>query len=139
MMSYDRESEEQRLERADEVREYLEARTEVDVRSGCWVWTQAGRDGEYGKGTYRGFTWRTHRLAFHYLVDYLHRKVPVHHRCGNALCCNPEHLQRTTQQDNAAEMLARTAMLEEMASLRDEIDRLRGLLEQQETTTDEGA
>jgi hypothetical protein len=129
MMTHDRESEDERLERAEEVRAYLEARTAVDPESGCWLWTQKGRDGKYGKGTYRGYTWRAHRLSFHYLVDYLHRKVPVHHKCGEPLCCNPQHLQRTTWEDNTAEMWARQNLLEEMQALRDEIDRLKRLLE----------
>jgi hypothetical protein len=124
MMDYDRETEEQRVERAEAAREYLLARTEIDERSGCWVWQPDSRDGAYGKGSFNGYTWRTHRLAFHYLVRYLHRKVPVHHRCGVALCCNPDHLQMTTQQDNAAEMLARVGLIEEIEALRDQVQSL---------------
>ena len=138
MMTYERETEDRRLERAEEVRAYLMARVDIDERSGCWVWNLKGRDGAYGKASYNNYTWRSHRLAYHYLVDYLHRKVPVHHRCGETLCCNPDHLQRTTWQDNAAEMMARTSLMEEIQALRDEVQRLNGALEVTETEKKEG-
>lgn len=129
MMDFERETEEQRVERSSEVSAYIAERVSVDAESGCWIWAMKSRSGRYGKCSYRGSTWRAHRLAYHYLVKYLHRNTPVHHRCGVSLCVNPDHLQMTTHSDNTAEMLARTAMLEEIQALRDMVGELQEQIE----------
>lgn len=133
MMTHERETEEERLAMVEKAERYIKSRVTVDPDSGCWMWDLATNEGGYGRGTFNYSSWLTHRLSYHYLVKYLHRKVAVHHMCGVSGCCNPDHLQQVTWQDNTAEMLARTNLLEEIQALRDEIERLNGLLDTQHT------
>jgi hypothetical protein len=86
--------------------ERLEKRTKV--RGECWEWHGARNSDGYGYlRDGNGRQWRVHRYAYHHLVAYLHKDQVVHHRCANRACWRPEHLQATTQADNAAEMLSR--------------------------------
>lgn len=41
----------------------------------------------------------------------------VHHVCARTSCVNPDHLQRVTQRENAAEMLERNYYLGRIAAL----------------------
>ena len=80
----------------------------------CWEWKGAiakrkDRKGKgYGRFQYNGKSVLAHRFSFK-----LHSKQnlqpfePVHHKCGNTLCVNPNHLQKTTPHANTAEMLER--------------------------------
>ena len=107
---------------------YIMERIEIDGLSGCWVWQKATTSRGYGVLRWRGQQWRAHRFAFHYLVDYLHKADPVHHRCSNSSCVRPDHLQRTSHQENTAEMMGRQYMLDEIEGLRIELSEAREAL-----------
>lgn len=102
--------------------EYILERVTVDQFSGCWEWQKATSPTGYGVMRWGPKVWRAHRFAYHFLVGYLHKAEPVHHRCGNRLCVNPEHLQAVTHEQNGAEMLARQYLLDEIEGLRIELD-----------------
>jgi len=104
-------------------RDYILKRIWVDKFSGCWVWQKARSNG-YGRMRWGSEHWSVHRFSYHYLVAYLHKSSVVHHTCSNRACCNPAHLVAVSHHDNAAEMRGRAFYEEELAHLRDEVDRL---------------
>lgn len=89
-----------------DIRERLARRTELDVATGCWVWTGNTRAG-YGRISMSVGAERkarrfrlVHRVAFEALVGPIPSGLSVLHRCDNPPCCNPEHLFLGTIADN---------------------------------------
>lgn len=91
---------------------------------GCWEWT-AAKD-MYGYSTFVGDgDYHTgHRFSYD-----LHNEtktpshIPIHHKCGNRGCVNPEHLQAVTPRENNAEMLERNFYLRRIAQLEALLDK----------------
>ena len=81
-----------------------------EMPSGCWEWQGYRRPEGYGQiglgGRSAGIT-STHRAAW--LIT--HGGIPegrvVRHRCDNPPCCNPDHLELGTHQDNANDAVER--------------------------------
>lgn len=91
----------------------LQSRSNVS-ESGCWEWTgalsrhsQYSDRGGYGRIRDGARMVYTHRAA----VLATGRDIPagmnVHHVCHNRRCCNPEHLQVVTAEENIREAAAR--------------------------------
>lgn len=93
--------------------------------SGCHEWegytSKAGYPQTHVDGDRRAYV---HRLVVEALLGKPLGKHPVHHKCANRLCVNPEHLQVTTHRENTAEMLSRQALLAEIAELRSVVESL---------------
>lgn len=79
------------------------------TESGCWEWQGRLRDG-YAYTRIAGKDIATHRLALEASLGLTLGDQPVHHKCANTQCVNPQHLQPVTHRENIAEMLARTYM-----------------------------
>jgi hypothetical protein len=80
--------------------------------SGCWeiqTFRRHSRDWEggsgYGEMSYRGKTWRAHRLAFRLVKGPIPAGHVVRHTCNNQCCCNPDHVVSGTQKDNIADCI----------------------------------
>ena len=71
----------------------------VDDDTGCWVWQRAVNSSGYGHLYVNG----VHKYAHIHAYEQAHGEVAnngitigsrqVHHKCGNRLCVNPEHLE----------------------------------------------
>jgi integrase len=74
----------------------------VDEETGCWVWTGARNEQQYGR-----IAIDVHRVSF----EVFHRADPgeliVAHSCDNPSCFNPEHLWAGTQQENVDDAIAK--------------------------------
>lgn len=70
----------------------------------CHIWTGShsgnGRGGQYGRISVNGVTSATHIIAYTHYHGYIPNKMQVDHLCNNRLCCNPEHLELVTHQEN---------------------------------------
>ena len=78
--------------------------------SGCWLWTRGLGRGGYGKVTFRGKTWSTHRLAWTLTNGVIPDSMQLNHSCDNRLCCNPDHLKTGTQKQNIEDAVSRGRM-----------------------------
>lgn len=86
--------------------EYVFARIEIDVITGCWNWQLALDSNGYGPVKYRnGLTpelkvSRAHQLTYLLWKGDIPEDMVVCHKCDNPQCCNPDHLFLGTQDDN---------------------------------------
>ncbi|MFD4905014.1 HNH endonuclease [Kitasatospora purpeofusca] len=83
---------------------------------------------------YAGICWkskqyRAHRFVYEHLCEPLPPGVVVHHKCGNKLCINPQHLQPVFPHENVAEMFERNTYLDRIRELESEVRRLEGQAE----------
>ena len=70
-------------------------------RLACHPWRGGATGSGYGivQGSirYQGYSFLAHRVAWALAHDAEPGDLPIHHRCGNPLCCNPAHLYRGGQ------------------------------------------
>lgn len=90
-------------------------RDTATTEAGCWEWQRTLKDG-YATISVAGKTKSVHRL----MAEAKHGPLgtePVHHRCANTQCVNPDHLQPVTHRENVAEMMARRYYVQRIAEL----------------------
>src|SRR5258708_4616071 len=61
--------------------------------SGCWPWIGYSDKRGYGRFDHGKSRWQAHRLSYELLKGEIQDGMDVHHKCGNPLCCNPNHLE----------------------------------------------
>lgn len=76
----------------------------IDPITNCWNWTRQLHQG-YGRVYFRGRPWSVHRVLylwkFHELPEYnFSGEFVLDHLCDNRSCCNPDHLQITSNKNN---------------------------------------
>lgn len=104
--------------------------------NGCWNWqgkkthqksTTRGRYGLFriGPVSEQVSPALAHRFSYeaHNNIT-LTTAEPVHHKCANTLCVNPDHLQVITPEENTAEMFERHSYMKRIAELESELQRL---------------
>ncbi len=69
--------------------------------TGCIEWTFNTDRGGYGKVGLFKQTFPAHRMAYYLYYGVDPCDLMVRHKCNNRLCCNPDHLELGTAQDNA--------------------------------------
>jgi hypothetical protein len=80
----------------------------------CWEWQ--GTKNEHGYGYFSiPNDGKNKKIKAHRLSYYIHYKVDpigflVRHKCDNPACCNPNHLELGTTQDNVDDMKNRGRM-----------------------------
>lgn len=82
----------------------IENNIQVSVDSGCWIW-QGGKDRD-GYGT----MWigpkptrkrrYVHRMSYEAFIDEIPDGLEIDHLCRVKICCNPDHLEVVTTQEN---------------------------------------
>lgn len=67
--------------------------------NGCWIWDNLRPNG-YGYLCVGKKTVSTHRYFYEQFVGPIKYDLVIDHLCRNKACCNPEHLEAVTQQEN---------------------------------------
>lgn len=98
----------------DDTKEYFYGNIKDKIRiysikdeNGCWIWQGAKNTFGYGIVGDSSKTIKAHRASYEAYVGLLTEGTVVHHKCANASCVNPKHLQAITSIENVAEMLER--------------------------------
>jgi hypothetical protein len=70
--------------------------------SPCWIWQGTMHDKGYGLFSYKGRSYRAHRISLKLAGVELPLKTTVHpdHLCPNRRCVNPLHLEPVTAREN---------------------------------------
>jgi hypothetical protein len=68
--------------------------------SGCWLWTGSLNSNGYGKFKRAGRMTYAHRASFEAAKGPIPRGLTIDHLCRNRRCCNPDHLEAVTHQEN---------------------------------------
>ncbi|WKW86050.1 HNH endonuclease [Gordonia Phage JonJames] len=91
---------------------------------GCWLFPTTNKYG-YGQMMVARSRTTVHRHSYEWSTGVqLDPSMPVHHSCSQKACCNPEHLQCVTPQENLAEMLERRYYLSKISKLESRIKEL---------------
>jgi hypothetical protein len=70
-------------------------------KNGCWEW--AGAINKYGYGSFRGHNskdTKSHIFSYELHKGEISTGLQLDHLCRNRSCCNPEHLEAVTVQEN---------------------------------------
>lgn len=59
----------------------------------CIIWTGVKQSRGYGRITISGERFLAHRIAYERKHGYVPEHLDVHHKCGNKLCINTDHLE----------------------------------------------
>lgn len=68
--------------------------------SPCWERQRACNSGGYGTVVVNRVVWATHRLFYETFKGPIPEGLVVDHLCSNRRCCNPDHLEAVTEQEN---------------------------------------
>ena len=71
-----------------------------EPNSGCWLWTRQVSENGYAHFYYKGRTTYAHRAAYELYVGDIPQGYHVDHKCRVRSCCNPDHLEAVTPQEN---------------------------------------
>lgn len=93
----------------------------------CRVWTKG--KAKYGNVWHDDRAWKAHRLSYHLATGFDVRDVPMHHKCANTLCINPEHIEPASTADNTLEMNGRKAYEAQIRALEARVKELEAELD----------
>lgn len=85
-------------------------RVEINPQSGCWEW-QGSRHNRSGHGRMRHPVTQKMVYVHRLMYELAYGEIPVldvvRHRCDNAKCCRPAHLELGSIRDNTQDRLDR--------------------------------
>jgi hypothetical protein len=80
--------------------ERLVSRYEVDLDTGCWLWTGTLTWGGYGQIGGRGTNFAAHRAMWEHKRGPIPEGMVIDHLCLTRRCVNPDHLEIVTYSEN---------------------------------------
>jgi len=76
----------------------LKNKIQIDNNTKCWNWTSALDSHGYGRFHWQRKAVSSHRLVYELIKGHLPSELD--HLCRNTRCCNPDHLEGVTHQEN---------------------------------------
>jgi hypothetical protein len=73
-----------------------------ETEDGCWEWQHPVSEGRYPTMRCGKNSVRAHRFAFEVAFGPISKGADIHHRCGNKLCVNPNHLEMVSRQAHSS-------------------------------------
>ncbi|MGD9210725.1 MAG: HNH endonuclease [Desulfobacteraceae bacterium] len=73
---------------------------EVDPKTGCWLWQNYTNKRGYGQIWYGGKARLVHRISYAIFVGPIEEELTIHHNCFVPNCCNPDHLELKSHEEN---------------------------------------
>ena len=84
----------------------------VNLNTQCWEWMRSRKSDGYGNYRLKGHHTRfAHRISYLIHTGSIEEHQIVRHKCDNACCVNPDHLELGTHQDNMDDMVSRDRSL----------------------------
>lgn len=80
-----------------------------EPNSGCWLWVLAVQAPGYGWAYFDGEGHTAHTLAYRALRGDIPAGTELDHTCKTKACCNPDHLEPVTHQENCRRTYQREA------------------------------
>lgn len=77
----------------------IRKRIKRDEKTSCWLWTGCICEG-YGHAKLGGLVRKVHRIIYEAVNGKVKDGMVLDHLCRVRHCCNPEHLEEVTQQEN---------------------------------------
>ncbi len=91
----------------DNVWKFIEFGTEIPkgilipkLDTPCWNWIGHGNQGGYGRLRFNTEMLLSHRFLYELFIGKIPNGKQLNHICRNRRCCNPEHLEPVTNQEN---------------------------------------
>lgn len=76
----------------------------------CWEWKGTMTVYGYGQFKCQSGIWRAHRLTYTLTNGPIPPELVVRHKCDNRRCCNPNHLELGTHDENMRDAVTRNRM-----------------------------
>jgi hypothetical protein len=73
-------------------------------KDGCWLWTGCLTNKGYGQVRRKQITYYTHQFSWLLAGNTIPEGHLIRHKCRSKNCCNPEHLETGTHQQNSDDM-----------------------------------
>ena len=83
----------------------------LDQTGECWLWTDKIRKDGYVSMWFYGKKTNLHRIMYEHFVGPIPEGLHIDHLCRVRHCCNPEHLEAVTQEENIRRSLQYNANL----------------------------
>jgi len=82
--------------------DYIMARISPCPNTGCWLWAGSVKSNGYGQvgGKFRIKKCHVHIAVFEHLHGPVPKGLELDHLCRVRSCCNPDHLEPVTRQEN---------------------------------------
>ena len=90
-----------------ELQEKIRENIKVSPDTSCWLWQRSCGSEGYGQVWYEAKLHNAHRAAYIAFNGEIPKGLIVRHTCDVRACCNPNHLEVGTYQDNTNDMLLR--------------------------------
>lgn len=75
-------------------------RSNTIARGECWIWVGTTDDKGYGRVRTGKRLKRTHQVTFALVGGVVPAGMMLDHKCRTPACCNPDHLEPVTNQEN---------------------------------------
>jgi hypothetical protein len=76
----------------------------VDKTETCWLWIGCITANGYGQVRRKGKRYYSHQYSWFLVGNMIPEGHLIRHKCRNRHCCNPEHLETGTPQQNSDDM-----------------------------------